>query len=159
MIRVGKSAGRENKAAAQSAACRTAPGVFASNDRSANILALLGAAICVAFFAVSLARGESVSPQNDPDAAVAVAASADVYFTDSAVSPKADPAAESPTASPEAGQSAAESATAFPKAGQSAAESADTSQKSEPGESPNTSIWARLEALLRRLMRRESVSS
>ena len=124
IIRVGKSPSRTRKSAELGGALEDL------GDRSqrsaalfvrAKLLAILGAAVCVAFFAIRFAENEVKTPQpNSPTAAVAVAASADAYDAERSTG------------------------------------GIDAPDGITVADSEDTSIWARLEKILRRLMNREN---
>ena len=101
--------------------------------RRANILAILGAAVCISFFVLCTAQSDHTPTGievpgaiGDPDAVAAVMASVD----------------ERPGTASNADRAVADEGAAT-----DATDAADT---------PDTSVWSRLEALLRRLIRRES---
>lgn len=101
--------------------------------RRANILAILGAAVCISFFVLCTAQSdrtptgiEAHGAIGDPDAVVAVMASVD----------------ERPGTAANADRAVSEEGTAT-----DAIDAADATV---------TSVWSRLEALLRRLIRREN---
>ena len=124
--------------------------------RRANVAAVLGAAVCVAFIVVSLSRNES---SNEPSTVlpelsevVAVAASADMSDVPLSGEPAsaANPAVVTVYDAAESGTAAV---TGFEPAEPNSTESGSAAA---PDESEDRSVWSYLERFLRRLMRRES---